>query len=224
MKKQITKKVFPGKDLTQTQVYTTYQTFDKRASEYADNWEWNRNMIKIITKYNIEPFTKFVKPGSTCLIAECQSGRDYSILSEYGLRCIGTSSSYGLLIEAQKRVPNGLFLCSDVRKLPFVPNSFDHIYADALTRIPRRDVKDTIKDLYLFLRTNGYIYLSFRIGKKGMYLQKDIVGKRYMTIFNKSDILKIINSTGLHIVWSTTSKHLETTLPDWFSLVAQKIK
>ena len=147
----VSHKIYPNEDLSETQIYVTIQTFDKNAKEYAEKWEWDPKMIKEITKYNIDPFLKYVGKGSTCLIAGCQSGRDCLILTKAGLSCLGVSASYGLLVEAIERVPKGIFMYSDLRNLPFMPDSFDSVYADALTRIPRRDVKAVIKDLKIFL-------------------------------------------------------------------------
>ena len=221
--KNIKYKVYPYKDLSEAQAYLTLQTFNKRAEEYAREWEWSAGMIREIIKYNISPFIRYVKKGSTCLIAGCQSGLDYFLLSKAGIKCVGVSDSYGLLIEAQKRVPNGIFMYSDLRSLPFMPDSFDAIYADALTRIPRRDVKRVVKDFKIFLRDGGYLYLSFRVdSKKGVYLQDDVVGKRYLTMFTETDITQMIKDLDLKILWSARSKHLEKSLPDWLSLVVQK--
>jgi SAM-dependent methyltransferase len=215
-------KIYAGEDLSETQVYVTIQTFDRCAQEYADKWEWNPKTVKEIQKYNINPFLRHVAPKSTCLIAGCQSGRDYSLLSKEGLRCIGVSDSFGLLYEAQKRVPEGIFMYSDLRGLPFMPESFDSVYADALVSIPRRDIKDTLKDFKIFLKENGILYLSLKIGKPGMLLIEDLEGKRYHTLYTKSEILQLIKDVGLEILWSEVSENTDPNLPKWYSLIAQK--
>ena len=81
---------------------------------------------------------------------------------------MGTSFSYGLLTEAVKRVLKGIFVHLDSRSLPFVPESFDAVYADALTYIPSSDLKDALRDYKIFLREKGVLYLSLRIGKESV--------------------------------------------------------
>jgi ubiquinone/menaquinone biosynthesis C-methylase UbiE len=220
--RKLSHKLHPGKDLTETQSYITLQTFNKNAKEYAEKWEWSSAMTKEIVKYNIKPFLQFVKPGNTCLIAGCQSGRDYSILSKKGMKCVGVSWSYGLLKEAQIRVPDGIFLFADLRNLPFMSNGFDAIYADALTRIPRKDVKQVLKDFRVFLKDGGYLYLSFRVGEEGVYQQDDSVGKRYMTMFDEVKLVDMIKNSGFNISWKARSEHLKKSLPNWLSLVVKK--
>ncbi len=211
------------KDLSETQVYMTIHTFDKYASEYAKKWEWNPKTVSEIQKYNICPFLKYVKNGSTCLIAGCQSGRDYLLLAKAGLKCIGVSPSFGLLREALRRVPQGIFLRSDLRELPFLPDSFDSIYADALTMIPKKDIKDTLKDFKIFLRDGGCLYLSFKLGKKdSLLVMEDLGGPRFMTLFKREEVQSILEDVGFETVWIEESSHTDPELPRWLSLIVKK--
>lgn len=135
----------PDEDLSETQIYVTTQTYDRNAKDYADKWEWNPITVREVKKYNIIPFKKYVQPGGTVLIVECQSGRDYQLLTEEKFRCLGVGFSYGLLREALQRVPDGLFIHLDVRSLPFMPESFDAIYADALVHYEKEGMRSLKK-------------------------------------------------------------------------------
>ncbi len=209
-------------DLSETQVFVTMQTYDRFADTYAEKWEWRAKTVQEVKKYNIKPFTKYAQKGCKVLIVGCQSGRDYTLLTEEGFRCLGTSFSYGLLTEALKRVPNGMFVHLDPRSLPFLPESFDAVYADALTYIPRSDLPGALRDFRIFLKPGGVLYLSLKLGKKRVYVVQDIGGPRYLTLFRKQEIVTMVEAAGFHLVWSETSPHTEARLPKWFSLVAEK--
>jgi SAM-dependent methyltransferase len=214
--------LYAGKDLTETLITLSNQELDRNAHEYADKWEWNPVTVEEIKKYNIEPTLKYSQYKSTCLIAGCQSGRDYSLLAQAGIRCVGVGNSYGLLSEAVKRVPGGIFIHSDLRELSFLPKSFDIVYADALVSVPKKDIKNILKDFKIFLKDTGIIYLSFHKGISGIYSLNDLEGSRYLTVFSKREILELINSVGLDLLWSKESVHTDPSLPGWFSLVARK--
>lgn len=213
----------PDEDLSETQVTLTMQTYDRFAREYADRWEWNPVTIREVEKYNIQPFLHHAKPGGTVLVAECQSGRDYKTLTRKGFRCLGVGFSYGLLIEAIRRVPDGLFIRQDIRSLPFLPESFDGIYADAMIIVPRRDMGALLKDYRIFLRKTGVLYLSLKLGEKNILLLNDLGGPRYCTLYRQQEIEMLVGRNGFGIVWQAVSPHTDPRLPQWFSLIAKKL-
>lgn len=209
-------------DLSETQIYVTMQTFDRFTSTYAERWEWNPRTIQEVKKYNITPFSKFAKKRGKVLIVGCQSGRDYSLLTKLGYSCLGIGFSYGLLTEALRCVPGGHFVHLDLRSLPFIPESYDAVYADALTTIPKRDIKDTLRDFRIFLKPGGILYLSLKLGEGNVFVMEDLGGKRYLTLFRKKEIVEMVDKVGFKIVWSKESFHTDPALPAWFSLVAKK--
>lgn len=212
----------PDEDLSETQVALTMQTYDRFAREYANQWEWNPITIREVEKYNIQPFLQYSKPSGTILVAECQSGRDYKTLTQKGFRCLGVGFSYGLLAEAIRRVPDGLFIKQDTRALPFLPESFDGIYADAMIMVPKRDIGALLKDYRIFLRNGGVLYLSLKLGEKNVLLLNDLGGPRYSTMYRQNEIESLVKRSGFTIVWQAVSPHTDPRLPQWFSLVAKK--
>lgn len=215
-------KILLDKDLSETQVYTTIQTYDRFAKDYADKWEWNPKTIKEINTYNIQPFVKYAKRNGTVLIIGCQTGRDLSILSKKGYSCFGIEFSHGLLTEAVKRVPEGMFAYHYPTNLPFMPESLDSIYADALTIIPKRDMKNTLEEFKIFLKKNGMLYLSVKVGEGNVMVLEDLGGKRFFTLYKKEEILTFLNSAGFEVLWSSESSNTDETLPNWFSVIAKK--
>lgn len=216
-------KILPDKDLSETQIYTTMETYDRFAKEYAEKWEWNPKTVYEIKKYNIKPFLKYAKKGGAVSLLSCQTGRDYSLLRRAGFSCLGVEFSYGLLTEAVKRVPGGLFIHMGPRSfLPFVSESFDAIYADDLNFAPKKDIKNLLRDFRIFLKPYGILYLSLKLGKGNICLVENLGGKRYMTLFQKSEILELVKSAGLSLLWSKESEDTDPTIPKWFSLIAQK--
>lgn len=215
-------KILIDKDLSETQIYATIQTYDRFAKEYADKWEWNPLTIKEIQKYNIKPFLKHAKKNGKVLIVGCQTGRDYSLLTKAGFSCVGVEFSYGLLSEALRRVPKGIFIHSFPQSLPFMPASFDAVYADALTIIPKRYMKDTLRDFRIFLKKQGILYLSLKLGDANVLVIEDLGGKRYFTLYRKEEVLQLIRMAGFDLAWSCESDNTDPTLPKWFSLIAIK--
>lgn len=215
-------KFISDKDLSETQIYMTMQAYDRHAKEYADCWEWNPKTIKEIKKYNIKPFAKYAKKSGSVLLAGCRSGRDYSLLTKIGYSCLGIEWSYGLLTEAVKRVPGGLFVRFDLRILPFMPESFDAVYADALTYVPKKNIKEVLKDFRIFLKPKGILYLSLKLGEGNVFVMNDFKNKRYMTLFKKQEIINMLKEVNLKILWSEVSFHTDPSLPKWFSLIAEK--
>lgn len=209
-------------DLSETQIYMTMQTYDRFAKEYAQKWEWDPVTIKEIDKYNIRPFVKHAPKNGNILLLGCRTGRDYQLLSNKGYNCLGIDFSYGLLTEAITRVPNGLFLHQELRNLPFMPGSFDGIYANALTHVPKQDMNSMLRDFRIFLRPKGIVYLSVKLGTKGVLATNDLGSERFHTLYSKDEILNHIKTSGLKIVWEEESDHSDTSLPRWLSLIAKK--
>jgi len=216
-------KILSDSDISEDQIYSTIQTYDRFANKYAKKWEWNPETIKEIKKYNIKPFLQFTKKEGTVLIVGCQTGRDYSIFKEEGYKCIGTEFSFGLLSEAILRIPDGVFIRLFPKSLPFMPESFDAIYADALTIVPKKDIKDVLRDFKIFLRKNGVLYLSVKLGRKNILVLNDLGGPRYFTLFKKKEILDIVKKVGFKTLWSEESPNTDPVLPRWFSLIAKKV-
>lgn len=214
--------ILNDKDLSETQIYVTLQTYDRFAKQYADKWEWNKKTLEEIDKYNISPFSKFVKKNGNVLVVGSRTGRDYSLLTKKGFNCLGVEPSYGLLVEAVKRVKKGIFVRLDLRSLPFIPGSFDAVYADALAHIPRGDLRSTLKDFRIFLVDKGLLYLSLKIGEKRVIKETSIGGARFMTLYTKNEIDKLVGDLGFETLWSQESKHTNPSHPGWYSLVLKK--
>lgn len=199
------------------------ETYDRFAKVYAEKWEWDPKTIQEIKKYNITPFLKYAKKGGVVALFGCKSGRDYSLLRKAGFSCLGMEFSYGLLTEAVKRVPGSLFIHMGPRSfLPFVSESLDAIYADNLTFVPKKDIKNLLRDFHIFLKPYGVLYLSLKLGQGNVCLVENLGGKRYMTLFRKSEILKLIKNAGFNLLWSKESGHTNPIMPKWFSLIAKK--
>lgn len=209
-------------DLTEAQMYVTIETLNRHATEYAKKWEWNPHTIQEITKYNINPFLKYAKPKGNVLIVGSRCGRDLHFLTQKGFSCLGTEFSYGLLEEALRRVPHGMFIRLDPRSLPFISNSFDAVYADDIAYLPIKNIKKTIRDFKIFLRDNGILYLSFRTGQNSILIMNEFGEKRYIALYKKNDITDFIKSVGFTIIWKKDSPHTDPDLPSWHSLIARK--
>lgn len=107
--------------------------------------------------------------------------------------------------------------------MPFLPESFDGIYADAMIMVPKRDMGALLKDYRIFLRSGGVLYLSLKLGKKNILLLNDLGGPRYCTLYRQHEIETLMKKNGFAIVWQAVSPHTDPRLPQWFSLIAKKL-
>src|SRR4030042_835178 len=110
------------KDITESQVKQSIETYNTQAKLYATEWEWSEIWEKGTKKF-FQTFFKYVEKGSVVLVAGCGTGRDISVLQNNGYRCVGIDASEGMLKEAARRIHAPLERV-DIRRMKFVEGPF----------------------------------------------------------------------------------------------------
>lgn len=210
--------------LNKKQIRQNMDFYEKNAKDYADQVEWNKEIVKEIYKYNIKSFCLFCEKGSHILLAGCGTGRDLSIFQEKGYKCLGVDVSKGMLREAKRRVPDGNFKKLDIRNFDKLKQKFEAIYCEsALTHISKKETEKVLKVFYLLLKSRGIIYVGVKIGKTEV-IKKELFGdERFFSIYEKAEFEDVIKNAGFEVLWKKESKHTLPGFPRWLSLIGKKI-
>jgi len=137
----------------------TKQSYDKIAKDYAeDTFNWP---IKDLRK----KFLKYVKTGKILDIG-CGPGRDVKYFMEHGFVVVGVDYSDGMIREAKRRVPKGVFKKIDMRKLNFPDNSFSGVWScSSILHIPKSEAVKVIQEFRRVLKENGVLLVSTKKGE-----------------------------------------------------------
>lgn len=198
----------------------TRQTYDDIAEEFSNT----RHTIWP----ELLPILGYIKDGDKILDAGCGNGRILTLFSDKSVDYTGIDPSGKLIELAKKLHPNqGTFLTSQVEKLPFADNSFDHILMIAvLHHIPSQslrqqallELKRVLKPGGMFFLTNwnrwqvkfifyiikGLFVPGFDLGD--FYLPWQNKAQRYYHAFTKNSLRHEIEAAGFKIIKHTTER------------------
>ena len=179
-------------------VKKTIEEYEKKAEEYSK------------TRQNIDPklretadfFIKHLK-GKKILDVGCGSGRDSQYFAERGLQVIGIDAVKAFIKIAKSKVPKAKFKLMDMRKLEFLGNSFDGLWASAsLLHIPKAEAKQTIEEFKRVLKPNGILFIGVKQGEGERFVQEDNM-ERFFAYYTKEELEKLIEETGFKILQTT---------------------
>jgi len=211
-------------DLVSSQVEMTRLSYNTHSHQYAEDWEWNKEIMTVAKRDYINPFMDLVKKEGVALIVGCGTGRDLKLLKDNGYRCLGIDSSEGMLREAvEARGIQGPVLCTDLESLKLASNSFDGVLIDsALEHIKKSDMKIIMEKLYECLRKNGIVLIRFRIGDGRVFEVEDSIGTRFFTSYTKKESKKLVTLNGFQVVTEYVTDHLENSRPGFHSYILRK--
>ena len=96
----------------------------------------------------------------------CGFGRDTKHFIDLGHYVLGVDYSYEMLNHAKSLVPKAHYLNMDIRQLKnvLVDQSLDGVWANAsLLHLPKCDVLDVLKGMFIALKVGGVLFVSFKI-------------------------------------------------------------
>ena len=207
-------------DLIQKITNDTRETYDQIAEEFSNT----RHTVWP----ELLPILDYVKDGQKILDAGCGNGRVQKLFNEKKIDYTGIDPS-GKLIELAKKLhpDQGTFLTSQVEKLPFPDNFFDHILMIAvLHHIPSRalrqqallELKRVLKPGGMFLLTNWnrwqpkfIFYIIKGLFVRGFdwgdfYLPWQNKAQRYYHAFTKNSLRREIEQAGFKIIKHTAER------------------
>lgn len=182
--------------------------------ENADIFIEGTSKCDMSIQYNL--LTKHLNKGDSILDVGFGSGRDMLFFKE------NEYEVYGIDI-TQKFIENAIDLGLNVKQVSVLEidykNKFDAIWACAsLLHLTKTEVEDALEKLYVSLKTNGYMYMSFKLG--------DFSGERngrYFTDFTLESFKEVLNKTKFELIESLITKDVRPDREEsWLNLVIKK--
>ncbi|WP_324824303.1 class I SAM-dependent methyltransferase [Sinanaerobacter sp. ZZT-01] len=187
-------------------------------NEHAEEFVFLTKSADMVLLYDM--FQKYLKSGGKILDIGCGSGRDSKYFMEQGYDVVAVDGSEKICELASQYIGKNV-LCIKFQNISFA-NEFDGIWACAsLLHIPKNEMAVVLKKLSNALKTNGYIYASFKYGQV-----ERINGERFFNDYTEKDIDELFNhESRLNVVeWSITEDVREGRSDEkWLNVVAVKI-
>lgn len=178
-------------------VAKTIRTYENIAEEHYHS-HFDINEVKYIADF----FIKNLK-GQKVLDVGCGAGRDAKYFSEHGLSVTGIELAYNFIKIASKNAPNTKLVRMDMRKLGFLENSFDGVWACAsFLHLPKKDAKNALLGFGKILKPGGLLCLGVKKGdgeklvKEKRYKNKE----RFIAFYNEEELKNLVESCGFKII------------------------
>lgn len=197
----------------------TLEVYEKLGTEYLKN----RDRVRVKEMY---AFMRILPKNGRVLDVGCAGGRDAKEFVQHGFTVVGIDVVNGFLKEARKHVPQALFRKMDVRKMDFVPESFDAVWANAvLLHLKRIDIPKVLHTFRRILKPGGMVHIRVKKGKGSSMAQDLIVSgdDRLFTYFTKGEMERFVRNAGLYVVASRLlPDEFGRTDVQWVSVWARK--
>ena len=149
-------------------------------------------------------FMKRLPENANVLDVGCGAGIPISQMLSEHFAVTGVDFSEAQIELAKKNVPNAKFLCEDMTKLNFPPNTFDGITSYyAIIHVPREEHKSLLANFHRMLKPSGIALLC--LGAENLIddIDENYLGTRmYWSHYDTETYLKMLNDCGFLIIWS----------------------
>lgn len=194
---------------------------NKTINYYNNNAEdYYKGTVSVDMKALYEKFEKHLPPDASILDCGCGSGRDSKHFIDQGYRVSAFDGSEKLCKKAQKYIGQKV-KCVDFANASF-PEKFDGIWACAsLLHVRITELDKIIGKLFMALKKDGVMYLSFKYGEFAGYRNG-----RYFTDMTEMKFLKLIKDiNGLSVIemWSTKDARKNRGGELWFNATIRRI-
>jgi ubiquinone/menaquinone biosynthesis C-methylase UbiE len=185
------------------EILRTIKTYNDIAEKYL---EVNQSIAPI--KDTLDLFIKNID-GVEILDVGCGHGRDAKYLSEAGFDVVGIDLSFKLLEIARRNAVKLGFCMLDMRKLSFLDDSFDGVWACAsLLHIPKKEAETTLRELHRVLRPRGLIYASLKEGKGESFVKSQEYWdkERFYAFYSMKELRRLFECSGFEVIEDLTEK------------------
>lgn len=204
----------------------TIRSYDRTATSYAER------------TYNIplpsqrDWFMDYLAaPGASILDLGCGPGRDTRFYREQSYRVVGADLSLGMLEEARRRNPDGIFVQADMRRLPFKDGSFQGIWASAsFLHLPKQSAGRALNEMQRVLDDNGVLFMAVKRGQAESWREPEDAPARFYFAYYRSDELAAkVRQAGFEILslsenFSKVQKQPDGSPVCWINLYARKVR
>lgn len=150
----------------------------------------------------------------------CGAGQDARALRRAGFRIVGLDVSQPLLDYARRRSPRLSLVQADIRHLPYIPGSFDGIWAAAsLIHLPKPSVQASLRCLAHLTTPGGTLAATFVHGRGSGPLQRGWIPDRFISRWHKEELALALGRAGWSIVELNTVSARERK-GRWLNLIA----
>lgn len=232
--------IIEANKLAENLMEMTKNTYNKTSKQYAevrtykisdlDKRAWDK-LLNYINNYINKDYSKI-----SLLDVGTGSGRDIIHASNLGFNVIGVDNSEAFIeilekLEKEKTIPKNSFKKTDMRKLPFINNSFDVVRQQAsLLHLPivtkGYTADKAIEENYRVLKENGLLYIFVKKGDGLQYVDtKEGLEGRIFQFYNENSIKELVERNGFRTLEIINEQEDRNgTIIDLIVLVAQKIK
>ena len=129
--------------------------------------------------------------GAKILDVGCGPGGDVKFFLEMGYFAQGIDMSKEMIKIAKRKVPDGIFSIMDMRRLGYIDESFDGVFAAySLIHIPAREVVSTLKEFNRVLKKGGVMFLAVREGRGEGFIKEplDETKKIFVKSFTQEEL------------------------------------
>jgi SAM-dependent methyltransferase/diadenosine tetraphosphate (Ap4A) HIT family hydrolase len=196
--------------------------YDLNARSYADTWFNQTNL-----RDSLRSFLSEIPVDGDILDAGCGPGRDVAQMLEAGRFAVGIDISIGMIEEARRRCPDGLFRKMDMSRLAYPPDVFSGIWSCAsLVHVSPDQLKLTLGEFHRALKPDGILFLAVQEPPNGMEYETDSHGlhrwyhplNRVRELLAQLDFILISTLKAVGASRSKTDQHVRI----WTHFVAQK--
>lgn len=141
-------------------------SYDAIASDYVEQ-QVNPLYPNSFETFLLNYFIQQIDAQKTVCDVGCGPGQVAAYLHEQAIPTIGIDLSSGMVAQARKLHPDIRFQQGDMCTLPFADGEVAAVTAFyAIIHIPREEVVSALAELHRVIQRNGYLLLSFYLGKK----------------------------------------------------------
>jgi SAM-dependent methyltransferase len=180
----------------------------------------NRTKNLVVEKAH-DRFLAKVPPKGRVMDLGVGSGRDSKIFQERGLQVFAVDASPEMAEQARKLLKQPVFV-SRIQDLSLPAEALDAIWASAsLLHLNPHDFVAALEMAYEALKTGGVFYFSVKIAPSS---QEYVDEKgRYFFLWNKKELVEILDRTPFQIEEDWESKDLESRKgTQWLNIVLRK--
>jgi len=181
---------------------------------------YNKNFLGYIDKFmNYSPYARHVIDFADLLEDDfkvldigCGPGNVAKQLCALKrLEITGIDLSFEMLEIARINVPDGFFHLLDFRTASFSSEYFDAVVLSfSIVHLDDDEVNEVLANAVTWLRSGGYLYLSFMEGKQpGFETTSFSIQSLYFNYFQESEIIEILKGNGMDCMRSVRQDYLE---------------
>lgn len=187
----------------------------KTINSYNKN---SRSFHKKFTEYSpyierINEFISLLKSEKRVLDLGCGPGNVLKqfLLSDSNWKIIGVGLSEEMLKIARNSVPEGEFICEDIRIISFPEKSFDVIILSfCIVHLDEAEIVALFQKITRYLDIHGKVYISFMEGKKDGFEKTSFSEDEiYFNYHTTEKVVKLLERNNFSIIKLIKQDYLE---------------